>query len=432
MNKVAQFFKYYLDRFVWFNSDKYSIQELLFYYTLLITIFITGLSLITNPILGLPFTSTIFSLFSVVLTPVIFWLAFFRQKLSLARNIYLVFFVLMVNGVWLASGGSSGTALIMVHGFLMFYLFYSNEKYYPWVLLLLFINILGLFAMEYYMPSFIVPYQSTESRLLDVLLITFIFFVFELPVIIYAKKSILRDKQAAVSSEAAKTSFVVNLSHEIRTPMNAILGFTELLEDNSVNDELRQDYIRIINQNGRNLLNLLNNVISFSKIESNQNTVSAARLSLNALFNQVYVSLGHQIRENSKVNCRMLLPESDISICTDSLMVYQIMNNLAFNALKFTEKGFVEMGYYQEGDGVVLYVKDSGIGISDDAQMKIFERFNQAGGTLRAHAQHGAGLGLAICKGLTQLLEGQIWVESKPGKGSTFYVRLPMEYNSNN
>lgn len=431
MNKVAQFFKYYLDRFVWFKSDKYSIQELLFYYTLLITILITGLSLITNPILGVPFSATIFSLFSILFIPYVFWLAYYRQKLVLAKNIYLVFFVLMINGIWLTSGGSSGTALIMVQGFLLFYLFYSNEKYYQWVLLLLFVDILGLFAIEYFMPSFIIPYQSPENRLLDVLLITFIFFVFELPVIIYAKKSILRDKQAAMRSEAAKTSFVVNLSHEIRTPMNAILGFTELMEDNALNDEFRQDYLRIINQNGRNLLNLLNNVISFSKIESNQNTVSAAHLSLNSLFNQVYVSLGHQIRENSKVNCRMLLPESDISICTDSLMVYQIVNNLAFNALKFTEKGFVEMGYQQDGDGVVLYVKDSGIGISDDAQEKIFERFSQAGGTLKAHAQHGAGLGLAICKGLTNLLNGQIWVESKQGKGSTFYVRLPMQYSSN-
>ena len=431
MNKVAQFFKYYLDRFVWFKSDKYSIQELLFYYTLLITILITGLSLITNPILGVPFAATIFSLFSILFIPYVFWLAYYRQKLILAKNIYLVFFVLMINGIWLTSGGSSGTALVMVQGFLLFYLFYSNEKYYQWVLLLLFVDILGLFAIEYFMPSFIIPYQSPENRLLDVLLITYIFFVFELPVIIYAKKSILRDKQAAMRSEAAKTSFVVNLSHEIRTPMNAILGFTELMEDNALNDEFRQDYLRIINQNGRNLLNLLNNVISFSKIESNQNTVSAAHLSLNSLFNQVYVSLGHQIRENSKVNCRMLLPESDISICTDSLMVYQIVNNLAFNALKFTENGFVEMGYQQDGDGVVLYVKDSGIGISDDAQEKIFERFSQAGGTLKAHAQHGAGLGLAICKGLTNLLNGQIWVESKQGKGSTFYVRLPMQYSSN-
>lgn len=431
MNKVAQFFKYYLDRFVWFKSDKYSIQELLFYYTLLITILITGLSLITNPILGVPFSATIFSLFSVLFIPYVFWLAYYRQKLILAKNIYLVFFVLMINGIWLTSGGSSGTALIMVQGFLLFYLFYSNEKYYQWVLFLVFVDILGLFAIEYFMPSFIIPYQSPENRLLDVLLITFIFFVFELPVIIYAKKSILRDKQAAMRSEAAKTSFVVNLSHEIRTPMNAILGFTELLEDNTLDDEFRQDYIRIINQNGRNLLNLLNNVISFSKIESNQNTVSAARLSLNSLFNQVYVSLGQQIRENSQVNFRMSLPASDVSICTDSLMVYQILNNLAFNALKFTEKGFVEMGYQQDGDGVVLYVKDSGIGISDDAQEKIFERFSQAGGTLKAHAQHGAGLGLAICKGLTNLLNGQIWVESKQGKGSTFYVRLPMQYSSN-
>ena len=431
MNKVAQFFKYYLDRFVWFKSDKYSIQELLFYYTLLITILITGLSLITNPILGVPFSATIFSLFSILFIPYVFWLAYYRQKLILAKNIYLVFFVLMINGIWLTSGGSSGTALVMVQGFLLFYLFYSNEKYYQWVLLLLFVDILGLFAIEYFMPSFIIPYQSPENRLLDVLLITFIFFVFELPVIIYAKKSILRDKQAAMRSEAAKTSFVVNLSHEIRTPMNAILGFTELLEDNTLDDEFRQDYIRIINQNGRNLLNLLNNVISFSKIESNQNTVSSARLSLNSLFNQVYVSLGQQIRENSQVNFRMSLPASDVSICTDSLMVYQIVNNLAFNALKFTEKGFVEMGYQQDGDGVVLYVKDSGIGISDDAQEKIFERFSQAGGTLKAHAQHGAGLGLAICKGLTNLLNGQIWVESKQGKGSTFYVRLPMQYSSN-
>lgn len=431
MNKVAQFFKYYLDRFVWFKSDKYSIQELLFYYTLLITILITGLSLITNPILGVPFSATIFSLFSVLFIPYVFWLAYYRQKLILAKNIYLVFFVLMINGIWLTSGGSSGTALIMVQGFLLFYLFYSNEKYYQWVLFLVFVDILGLFAIEYFMPSFIIPYQSPENRLLDVLLITFIFFVFELPVIIYAKKSILRDKQAAMRSEAAKTSFVVNLSHEIRTPMNAILGFTELLEDNTLDDEFRQDYIRIINQNGRNLLNLLNNVISFSKIESNQNTVSAARLSLNSLFNQVYVSLGQQIRENSQVNFCMSLPASDVSICTDSLMVYQILNNLAFNALKFTEKGFVEMGYQQDGDGVVLYVKDSGIGISDDAQEKIFERFSQAGGTLKAHAQHGAGLGLAICKGLTILLNGQIWVESKQGKGSTFYVRLPIQYSSN-
>ncbi|PZX13811.1 phospho-acceptor domain-containing protein [Breznakibacter xylanolyticus] len=428
MRRLTGVYRYYIERFVWFRSEKYSIHELMFYYTLLITVLITGMSLITNPLFGLPFSATMFSLFAVFFTPFIFWLDYAKGKTLWARNIFLVFFVLMINGVWMFSGGSQGTALVMTQGFLLLYLFFSVNTYYHWVLVFLLFNIIGLFAIELYWPHLIESYPSNRSRLLDVLFITVIFFVFELPVIAYAKRVLLRDKQEAVKSDAAKTSFVVNLSHEIRTPMNAILGFAELLEDGTLEPEVRNSYIRIINENGRNLLTLLNNVISFSKIEANQSPVTAAWLSVDALFHQVQASLLHQIQSNPRVQFRLSLPDDALEIYTDSLMAYQILNNLAYNALKFTTQGEVEMGCQQEGDQVLFYVRDTGIGIAPEAIDQIFERFHHAGGTVREHAQHGAGLGLAICRGLTSLLQGRMWVESMPNSGSTFYVQLPIRY----
>lgn len=417
----------YLKRFILFKSERHGIQDLLFFYSLYITFLITFISLITNSILGIPIAVNVFAGVGMALSIFLFWLSYKRNKIRLSQNIFLLFLFVSLNGLWIYSEGSAGSTLIIMQAILLMVIFFIPPQKMLFTIVAVFTNVLLLFALEIFAPSIIVKYESSMQRTLDIFVVTLIFFLLQLPVIIFAKKSIVKERNEAIQSEAQKTTFFLSLSHEIRTPMNAILGFSELLEDEELTKEERRHYLSIINQNGRTLLNLLNNVISFSKLESNQSTVAVSPIMVNELVQQVYYSLQQTIDKQKDIDFRMNLLEEAPTITTDVLKMYQILLNISFNAIKFTDKGFVEIGYSQHPHYVEFYVKDTGCGIPTDSQTDIFDRFKQAGQTIKSSTQHGAGLGLAICKRLAQLIDATITLDSEEGKGTTFFVKVPLK-----
>ncbi|HBB91731.1 MAG: hypothetical protein A2X22_12185 [Bacteroidetes bacterium GWF2_49_14] len=229
-------------------------------------------------------------------------------------------------------------------------------------------------------------------------------------------------KVKAEESDKLKSAFLANISHEIRTPMNSILGFSELLEE-MVTEPQQQNYLKIITKGGERLLNIINSVIDIAKIEAGQLTLSLKDFDLNSLMQELYdlnLKIDSAVEFTLDINQR-----GPLIIHSDKTKLFQILNNLVSNALKFTRQGFVRFGYTTGKKSITFFVIDSGIGISDDFKSKVFNRFHKDDLHNRLEFE-GTGLGLAITKELVTMLKGEIWFDSEVGKGTTFFVRMPV------
>lgn len=242
------------------------------------------------------------------------------------------------------------------------------------------------------------------------------------------EKQLIEAKHKAEESDQLKSSFLANMSHEIRTPMNAIIGFSSLLEEDDIDDQEKSGFISRIKNNGQNLLNLINDIIDISKIEANQINFISEPINIKNFLWNLYESFELEAQKkniNLIFNCgeRKYMKSFE----SDTNRLNQVMVNFLSNALKFTpENGIIEFGCDNDSkkDHTVFYVKDSGIGIPKAEQEYVFDRFRQA--HIMTHTDYGGtGLGLSISKGLIENLNGEIWMESEEGKGSTFYFSLP-------
>ncbi len=232
-------------------------------------------------------------------------------------------------------------------------------------------------------------------------------------------------KEKAEESDRLKSVFLANMSHEIRTPMNGILGFADLLKLPQLSEDSQKKYIDAIELSGKRMLDIINDLIDISKIEAGQVEARKEHTNVHALLNELILFFTPESEArciNLKLNAE--LPSYEFSIETDKTKLAQVITNLIKNALKFTESGGnIEVGCnLKDVSNLYFYVKDSGVGIKQELQEKIFERFRQGE---NSGAIDGVGLGLAISKAYIELLGGKIGIDSKQGKGSVFYFTLP-------
>ena len=247
------------------------------------------------------------------------------------------------------------------------------------------------------------------------------------------EKELVKSKERAEESDRLKLAFLANMSHEIRTPMNGILGFTELLKEPKLTGEEQQQYIEIIEKSGKRMLNIINDIISISKVESGQIEIVLSETDINEQLKYIHTFFKPEAKQKGiQLVLSNELPLEKSFTLTDKEKVYAILTNLVKNAIKFTNEGTIEFGCEKKGKNLEFFVKDSGLGISKSQKKIIFERFRQANETI-SRSHEGSGLGLAISKAYVEMLGGKIWVQSEKGKGSTFYFTLPFqsehEYN---
>ncbi|MBA7519305.1 Sensor histidine kinase RcsC [subsurface metagenome] len=249
-------------------------------------------------------------------------------------------------------------------------------------------------------------------------------------------KELIIAKEKAEESDELKTSFLANLSHEIRTPLNSIIGFTGLFFDSDITAEDRLNFKTIINSSSNTLLNLINDIIDFSKIEAKHLDININDVYINSILNELEKIYKMEIKRqqpgtDKQFDFRIKIDKSTRSIVikTDGIRLKQVLSNLINNAIKFTDEGYIEVGckMLRNKEMLEFFVKDTGIGIRKEDQEIIFQRFRKVEDD-RDYLYRGAGLGLTISRHLVELLGGEIWVESSPESGSIFKFTVPLDY----
>jgi two-component system, sensor histidine kinase and response regulator len=235
-------------------------------------------------------------------------------------------------------------------------------------------------------------------------------------------------KEKAEETDRLKTVFLNNLSHELRTPMNGILGFINLLKKPELEEEKKEKYIEIVNISAERLLDTMDELVVISRIEAGDNMLHITSFDLNQEMHFQFAFFKPKADKKAiQLLCSNKIDSNAAIIKSDKIKIASILTNLINNAIKFTNKGTVEFGNYIENDNLVLFVKDTGVGILTNRLEAIFERFVQAD-TRLTREHEGLGLGLSITKAYVEALGGKIAVESEKGKYSVFTVTLP--YNT--
>ncbi len=233
------------------------------------------------------------------------------------------------------------------------------------------------------------------------------------------QRSLIEAKEAAENANKSKSRFLANMSHEIRTPLNGIIGFIELLQKEET-DPRKKDYLDIIHTSSKSLLVVINDILDLSKIEDGSMKIEPFDFDLKQHLEQL-ITFFKSISDSKEVELHFEYPkELHTHVHTDSLRLKQILSNLISNAIKFSpENSTITIDLKREGEHLIIAVKDEGIGVSPEAQKRIFNPFEQAEVSTTRH-YGGTGLGLSVSKKLIELLDGEIYLESELGKGSTF------------
>lgn len=245
---------------------------------------------------------------------------------------------------------------------------------------------------------------------------------------ITARKKIEKDlwqaKEKAEESDRLKSAFLATVSHELRTPLNAIIGLSDLIKEGSDVEEM-QEMNAIIHSSGNKLLDIIDTILDISLIETNKYEINKERFTIADIKKSISNVLDLDNKPDSKV-VKRFKPQGNpenISLYSDFYMLKKVLNSLLNNAIKFTEKGFIDYGYVISNNNIVFFVKDTGPGIPDDKKETIFESFRQLDETVTRRYE-GIGLGLTVCKRIADVLGAKLWVESEQGMGSVFYFKL--------
>jgi len=399
--------------------------------TCLLLAFTSFIGSISNYLLNLEFELTIITVVLFFLGILNWWMLVKYKHFNFVRLSISIILILVVNIIWYFNYSSHGPTLGFFILLVFLFIFIWPLKNLLYILFFIVLDVIALLYIEINYKNFILNYPTDHDRIIDTYVTAFFIMAAAFVFGSFAKSNYLKKYEEAKKSGESKTRFLQNMSHELRTPLNAIIGFSDIIDAKLTKDEMIA-YAKIINISGNHLLNLVDDVFNITHIESGELKISKENVELHPLLKGIQEIIKSEQKKTNKGNIELVLKIQDenlgIILNTDPARLRQILINLLKNALKFTDKGHIYFGYKIDKDQgksmLKFFVEDTGIGISSGNSEIIFNLFVQID-DLHKRANTGAGLGLAISKKLTELLGGNIWVDSKEGKGSTFYFTLP-------
>jgi len=367
-----------------------------------------------------------------------------NSQLNKASLYYAIIAGIGLNACWFSSGGITGSTpfVFMVFAVLVAS-FVPSSKYYLSLGAIL-LNVIILLIIQQYSPEWIVLYSNETLRLQDIIISTFVTLTLSSYTVhsfkqaylnkqallenqnnqlLASEKALQLAKDKAESANKVKSTFLSVMSHEIRTPLNAIVGISNLLNEYDYDSNEKVELVEALHHSSQHLLDLLNDILDFNKLESGKIKLNPQPLGLNTFLKQLKQSYQTKAAEQ---NNQLILDIATIpdKIIVDSKRLQQILGNLVSNAIKFTTNGSINLSVQNSGitaDSITLLfsVSDTGIGIEQDQQEHIFKQFTKTTPT-----ESGTGLGLAITARLLALMNSKIEVESTPNVGSTFYFSI--------
>lgn len=339
--------------------------------------------------------------------------------------IFLITSLFIINFLWFKNGGINGGTLLIIFAFYIFLQFLSNNKYAIYIAILYVLNTAILFFIEFTYPDIIVGYDTQTHRYIDIIIVSYFIFFLGSPMLLFGKRLFKTAKTKAEESERSKMDFLANISHDVRTPLNAIIGFSELLNSEGINEADRKVFTHTIKTNSENLLHMVNNILNLSQIDSGLLKVEKSKFNLNSFMNMIFQTYNPlMVSDSVKLIMKNQISKENIEINSDQNLIYQVLTNLLNNSLKFTKEGEIIFGVKMENE-IVFYVKDSGPGIPKEMQSIIFNRFKQVKRDNESQNK-GVGLGLAICNDIVKLLGGKILLESDEINGTTISFTIPI------
>ncbi len=380
---------------------------------------------IINILLDFDLAMKIIPVVSFVIYTVLYFWGKQSKDASVVKWVFAFITLIFMNLLWLNNYGSHGPAPYFFILLFSLLIFIWHGRYLLIAGGTLILNVAIIFYFDFNNPTFTPDYASESDRIIDVytgiLLYALIIFV----MMSSAKNSYINEYKKAKRSDALKSAFLANMSHEIRTPLNAIVGFSNLLSSDLIPEEEKQTYIDIINENNDSLLRLFEDIIDISSIDTGQLEIFPEDCDINNLLDNLETMFTQVLEKAEKPEIQLIsnkLSENRI-ITTDKKRLLQILTNLLDNAVKFTNEGSITFGCVDTEEALLFSVTDTGIGIKKSNAQYIFDRFYKAEDD-QSTLYRGTGIGLFMAKSLTELMGGEIWMESEPGKGSSFFFTV--------
>jgi len=424
-------------------GEQFDIQHRLLNIILLVGILGVGFACLNSVIMKQNIYTQIFSFVSLILFIIIFWVANKLKHVQLSVIIFsIVFNNFVLPGLFITSGGiEGGMPLWCLLGFIFPFLLIKGKRCIP-VFIIGITEFIALIIYSYYHPEIIMKMDNMKTVLIDMVItmiavVVIIASIFRYQTYVYEKlrKTIIKSIREANEAILQKQDFISNVSHDIRTPMDSIIGFTEIAKKNMNNPEKLADSLEKISRASGHLLNLVNEVLDMSKIESGKSPVEEDVCSIHAIIDNVSQILQHEIdHKKLKLELDYSMLDEDVLSC-DNLRLNQILLNIMSNAVKYSyEGGTISVSVIQlssDDESKIInefHIKDEGCGMTPEFVEHVFEPF--ARDKSSPVAAEGTGLGLTIAKSLTEIMGGTIEVTSELGKGTEFTVTVPLSIPS--
>ena len=406
------------------DADKISSER----YFVTITCFTASIFLVFASVLHLIMDLNVISVYLVFISTLVitglYFVVRFTTLIFIPKLVLTGFGLIMLDFTWYSKYLSNGPVLFFILIFGALILWVWEGKWLAFWLVFYFINLAVLFIIDYNAPDSLFRYPDQKTRSIDIYSSLLLYSSLMILLLYLVKREFIRQKENAIKSDKLKSAFLANMSHEIRTPLNAIIGFSELLGDGTKPDK-KQQYINIIRNSSNNLLRLINDIIDLSKIEAGDMELKYCNFSILELFTELKDYYDIEIINKNKpgIVINFSLPHGDINIYSDPLRLKQVLSNLINNAVKFTSRGLIKYSCEQKVKDLIFSVSDTGTGIPEEDQQRIFERFTKF--DYKGLNTDGSGIGLSIVERIVSLLGGQIWLKSIYGEGSVFFFSIP-------